>query len=79
MTPWRGVSAGRADAGPAGGLDLSGRVFNGQRSQSVAFVVPRTDVGDDLTFAISVDVRGRESWRWGCRLHELLDQRCSWS
>ena len=68
MTPRRGVSAGRADAGPAGGLDLSGMVFNGQRSQSVAFVVLRMDAGDDLTFAISVDGRGRESWRWGCRL-----------
>ena len=39
----------------------------------------RMDAGDDLTFAISVDGRGRESWRWGCRLHELLDERCSWS
>jgi hypothetical protein len=56
-----------------------GHGFNGQRSQSVAFVVLGMDAGDDLTFAISVDVRGRESWRWGCRLHELLDERCSWS
>jgi hypothetical protein len=70
---------GKADAGPAGGLDLSGTVFNGQRSQRVAFVVLGVDAGDDLTFAISVDGEGRESCRWGCRIHELLDERSSWS
>jgi hypothetical protein len=63
----------------AGGLDLSGTVFNGQGSQTVAFVVLRMDAGDDLTFAISVDGRGRESWAMGLRFYELLDERCSWS
>ncbi len=51
----RGQCRAETDAEPAAGLDLSGRVFNGQRFQSVAFVVLGIDAGDDLTFAISVD------------------------